>query len=85
MKIIVGIDSNHFLADTQNSHLEHAPFLEGKSTTVKKRSFLQAQFKKAEIAVSEVKDHIISSQEIYKHYIEKVNGKAADNHSLPTD
>lgn len=35
-----------------------------KPTTVKKRSWLQAQFKKSGVAVSEVKDHIIASSPV---------------------
>ena len=35
-----------------------------KPTTIKKRSFMQAQHKKAGMAVSEVKDHIATTNKI---------------------
>jgi hypothetical protein len=35
---------------------------------------MQAQFKKAGLAVSEVKDHIVSSKEILEYTIEGIDG-----------
>ena len=35
---------------------------------------MQAQFKKAGLAVSEVKDHIVSSKDILEYKIEGING-----------
>ena len=66
LRIVAGMDANHFL-DQNNLKSEGrdifymTPSKDDKPTTIKKRSFLQAQYKKAGKAVSEVKDHIVTS------------------------
>ena len=40
------------------------PSTQEKPTTIKKRSFVQAQFKKSGVAVSEVKDHIVATRDM---------------------
>ena len=58
MRIIVGTDANHlldknnFLDSEGNPIFFMTPETPDKPTTIKKRSFLQAQFKKAGDAVS---------------------------------
>jgi hypothetical protein len=70
LKIIIGMDSNHLvhhenlLNDKREQMFFLTPRTQDKPTTVKKRSFMQAQFKKAGLAVSEVKDHIVASRAI---------------------
>lgn len=71
LKIIIGMDSNHYLVHHENLLNDKGeqmffltPSTQDKPTTVKKRSFMQAQFKKAGLAVSEVKDHIVASRTI---------------------
>lgn len=51
-----------------------APEHSDKPTSVKKRSFLQAQYKKAGVNVSEVKDEIVTTHKIVEYGIEKING-----------
>lgn len=67
LKIVLGMDSNHFL-ETQNLFNEEGqqiffikPDVNDKPTTIKKRTFMQAQLKKAGLAVKEVKDHIATT------------------------
>ena len=70
LRIVVGMDANHFLDKTnfmnekQNPVFFMTPEVPEKPTTIKQRSFMQAQFKKAGIAVSEVKDHIVTTSKI---------------------
>jgi UDP-N-acetylglucosamine 2-epimerase len=70
LKIVLGMDSNHFVDATllyneQEQQLFFmVPTLPEKPTTVKKRSFMQAQYSKAGVEVSEVKDHVACSREI---------------------
>ena len=46
---------------------------------------MQAQFKKAGLAVSEVKDHIVSSKDILEYKIEGINGIQSTERLLPND
>lgn len=46
---------------------------------------MQAQFKKAGLAVSEVKDHIVASQDIDEAIIERIDGEESQNELLPND
>lgn len=62
-----------------------APDVPEKPTTVKKRSFMQAQYKKAGVAVSEVKDHIVTTHTILESSIEKINGEESTDELLPND
>lgn len=74
LKIMIGIDANHFIPDT------HIPFRlvpsnQEKPTTIKKRTYLQAQFKKAGEEVRAVKDHLIAKGHIEEFQIEAIDGK----------
>ena len=62
LKVIVGIDANHFLSEQKGFDI--VPRSPDVATSIKKRSFLQAQYKKSGLLVSEVKDHIITNQKI---------------------
>ena len=81
LKILIGIDANHFLVhenllDSEGNQIFFiAPNVPEKPTTIKKRSFMQAQYKKSGLAVSEVKDHIVSSKNIVEYSIEGIDGK----------
>ena len=89
LKIVIGMDANNFLAQENlfNEKKEKvfgmAPDRQNKPTTVKKRSFMQAQFKKAGEAVSEVKDHVASTLPILSYRIERIDGKDSSNELLP--
>jgi hypothetical protein len=48
LKIIVGIDANHFIKETNNNFLNTVPGEEVQTTSTKKRTHLQAQFHKAD-------------------------------------
>jgi len=45
------------------------PFSNENPTSVKRRTYLQAQYNKANVSVSEVKDHIITNLKITKSRI----------------
>lgn len=60
-----------------------APDRSNKPTTVKKRTFMQAQLQKAGETVSEVKDHVASTLPILDYRIEKIDGKESTNELLP--
>ena len=53
------------------------------STTIKKRSFLQAQFHKADKPINEVKDHIITDISLQQFYVSEITGEISDNKILP--
>ena len=67
LKIVAGMDSNHFLVHDNLLDGEGKPVffmtpeIPDKPTTIKKRSFMQAQYVKAGVAVAEVKDHIVTT------------------------
>ena len=75
LKIMIGMDANHFLEhdnllnDDGEQIFFIAPDVPDKPTTIKKRSFLQAQYKKSGLAVSEVKDHIVPTNPISEYEI----------------
>ena len=81
LKIIIGMYANHLvkhenLLDEKGRQMFFlTPSQPEKPTTIKKRSFLQAQFKKSGIAVSEVKDHIVASRDIFESRIERIDGE----------
>ena len=64
LKIIIGIDANHFMKNHDTRGLEVIPATETEHTSTKKRTFVQAQFSKADIMTSAVKDHIITNLNI---------------------
>lgn len=75
LKVIIGMDANNFIEKEILSDLNGknvfsiAPDRKEKPTTVKKRSFMQGQFTKAGLQVSEVKDHVVSSLSITSYKI----------------
>ena len=90
LKVIVGMDANNFLnkdilfkGESKVFHM--APDHKDTPTTIKKRSFMQAQLKKAGDAVSEVKDHICSTLPIVASRIERIDGEESKNELLPND
>jgi regulation of enolase protein 1 (concanavalin A-like superfamily) len=85
--VIVGIDANHHIQefDLPTRQVYVVPVRNSKTTTVKKRSFIQAQIDKAGLMVSDTKDHIITTCEITDYRIELVNGKQSRWELLPSD
>lgn len=81
LKIIVGADANHYIsaADQLLPGLELYPSDKKDFTTHKKRSFIQAQVKKADLAVNEVKDHIITNMSIREKYVSLIDGRESEN------
>lgn len=63
--IIVGVDANHRLESAKLNHHNYiVPNKPEDTSSIKKRSYIQAQMHKADQAVDELKDHIISTLEI---------------------
>ena len=54
-------------------------------TSIKKRTYIQAQIKKAGLKAEEVKDHIVSTLPINQHWIELVNGNDSQRELLPNN
>ena len=74
LTIIVGIDANHHIRDFDLSFkVNIAPLNPEESTSIKKRSYIQAQLHKADLLVDELKDHIITSLVIETYNIELIN------------
>ena len=64
-KIIVGVDANHRIESPKINQQNYiVPNKPEDSSSIKKRSYIQAQMHKADQAVDELKDHIISTLEI---------------------
>jgi hypothetical protein len=85
------MDANHYL-DERNFRDEEGvqkffmvPDTPEKPTSIKKRSFLQAQYKKAGVSVSEVKDEIVTTHKIVEYAIEKINGEESSDELIPND
>lgn len=70
IRIVIGMDANHFLEQENLMNEEGrelffmAPDNKNKPTTVKKRTYMQAQYSKAGVLVEEVKDHVVSTHKI---------------------
>ena len=82
LKLIVGIDANHFIKSEdipESSNLKRVPEHEDIPTTQKKRTYLQAQYGKANEEVSEVKDLVLTNRTIRAYSIENVEGKEINN------
>ena len=85
------MDANHFVetANLMNDEGQQIFFVKpdvpDKPTTIKKRTFMQAQFKKAGVAVAEVKDCIATTNQIVDARIEKINGEESTDELLPND
>ena len=64
-KIIVGVDANHRIESPKINQQNYiVPNKPEDSSSIKKRSYIQAQMHKADQAVDELKYHIISTLEI---------------------
>lgn len=61
LNIIVGIDANQYLGETQGNMFNYVPQKIEQVTSTKKRTHLQAQLKKSGVFTSELKDHILST------------------------
>lgn len=93
IKIIIGMDANHLIHHENLLNEEGkqifflTPSVPERVTTIKKRSHMQAQFKKAGLEVSEVKDHIVSSNPINEEevWIETIDGSESRGELLPND
>jgi hypothetical protein len=85
------MDANHFVetANLMNDEGQQIffvkPDIQDKPTTIKKRTFMQAQLKKAGVAVAEVKDCIATTNQIVDARIEKINGEESTDELLPND
>jgi hypothetical protein len=72
LKMIVGIDANHFIKSEdipESLKLKRVPENEDIPTTQKKRTYLQAQFGKSEKEVTEVKDLVLTNRRINTYSI----------------
>jgi hypothetical protein len=80
-EIVVGGDLNSFLAtDERFGKVFHLyPRYEWEFTTLKKRTYSQAQFHKAELEVKESKDRIISTNNIQFGEVTYFTGEKADD------
>ena len=75
LQVIIGIDANHYLKiNKEEFNLKIFPTEKTDFTTNKKRSYIQAQLHKADEAVNEVKDHIITTLEFRESYVSLVDG-----------
>jgi hypothetical protein len=73
----MGIDANHFLNCFKIPYVQITPHVNTKPTTTKKRTFIQAQYKKAGLPVDEVKDHIITNLPLSVASIELADSEPA--------
>lgn len=87
-ELVVGGDINSFIQPDPSFTpvFSHFPYNEYDITTLKKRTYSQAQFNKAEEEVRESKDRIFSTLNIEKGEIRFIGaGQANDKSYLPTD
>lgn len=91
LRIVIGMDANHFLVTDNFLNTDGRPVFNmvpdspERPTTVKKRSFMQAQYKKGGVEVSEVKDEIVTTHKIVEWGIERIDGKESTGELLPND
>lgn len=84
--LVAGMDSNHFLRNFKlNRHIHKVPNTIHQSTSIKKRSFIQAQLHKADLLVNEVKDHIITTLPIESSWLEVIDGNDSKQELLPCE
>lgn len=86
-KLVIGGDINSFMANDAifGAKFHLYPRFEHEFTTLKKRTFAQAQFHKAEEEVKESKDRIMSTANVSFGEVRFLNGNKADASSyLPT-
>ena len=74
MKIIVGADANHFLKESPGNFLKRVPSMEAETTSTKKRTFMQVQFKKGDVEARSIKDQILSTLAIRHHSVNVIDG-----------
>ena len=56
------MDANHFITRPEmKGNINIAPEDKKRTTTKKRRTYIQAQLNKADVTVNEVKDHILST------------------------
>jgi hypothetical protein len=87
-ELVVGGDINSFIQPDPNFTpiFSHFPYNEYDITTLKKRTYAQAQFHKAEEEVRESKDRIFSTLNIERGEVRFIcDGEANDKSYLPTD
>ena len=86
LKIIVGTDANHFLADNELNFLNYVPDTKEQVTSTKMRTHLQAQFHKSGIYTSEAKDFILSNLPIKDYSVDVITGeKMCEKELLPNN
>lgn len=83
MKIILGMDANHFIK--QHGNFSRFPISEKDVTTRKKRTFIQMQYNKSNKLVEEVKDLLVSNLEITKGRIETIEQSVISSQLTPND
>lgn len=86
-ELIIGVDKFTFMVNDSifASKFDLYPRYEFEFTTIKKRTFSQAQFRKANQEVRQSKDRIISTLRIIDGEISYLNGDKADGRSyIPT-
>jgi sugar diacid utilization regulator len=85
-QVISGMDANHFIESLNLTRpVTIVPSNPDHSTSIKKRSYIQAQLKKADVAINEVKDHIVTTLKVSNHWRALVNAEEANNLLLPND
>lgn len=86
LKIIVGMDANHYVKQVLLDPKTYIVPNSGRvGTSIKKRTYIQAQLHKADQRINEVKDHIVSTLPITQHWLELVDGNDSQRELLPND
>ena len=87
MHLIVGMDANHWIESFKLDKLSWiVPIESDQHTSIKKRSYIQAQLHKADVMINELKDHIISTLPITDFRIETIKGmESSKNCLLPNE
>jgi hypothetical protein len=86
IKIIIGIDANHFIGSCRTIFMNYAPKNKDEATTLKQRTYLQTQVGKAGEMVRECKDFILTNMEFKGYVICNINRiEANDSDLLPSD
>ncbi len=71
------MDANHFIGGSPFNFLNFVPKSKEEFTTIKKRTFLQVQFRKSDELSRMGKDYVLSNLNIKDYSIIKINGEAA--------
>ena len=84
--VILGGDLNSYLGAMKEENLNIFPVEEEQITTIKKRTYTQGQFHKADKIVKESKDKIITNLQIRKGQVTYMDGTEPNEHTLvPTN